>query len=106
MPDSDDVMSEFMINKNKENLGEETTVVNKVDDNFLTKSDTAKSGFNDESVSKEDKSAAMLKYVISMIMSTLILVAIVFSAFFILAKIGPSILSFLRTLVFKLFSSR
>lgn len=104
MPDADKVMGEFMLNKNKENLGEQVEIDTEKNDNFLTDSEIVKSGFTNESINENDKAAAVIKNIMNMFITIPIIIGSIFLIFYFVMKITPSVLSFTRSLILKLFS--
>ena len=96
MPDSEKTMSDFMSNKNKEVLGEKVVVDNENDDNYLTNPEIVKSSFSNESISKDDKAAMVAKNIINTLITIPIIIGSIFFVLFLLIKIGPSILNFIR----------
>ncbi len=96
MPDSEKTMSDFMSNKNKEVLGEKVVADNENDDNYLTNPEIVKSSFSNESISKDDKAAMVAKNIINTLITIPIIIGSIFFVLFLLIKIGPSILNFIR----------
>ena len=96
MPDSEKTMSDFMSNKNKEVLGEKVIADNEKDDNYLTNPEIVKSSFSNESISKDDKAAMVAKNIINTLITIPILIGSIFFVLFLLIKVGPSILNFIR----------
>lgn len=105
MPDADKVMGEFMLNKNKENLGEHVETDTEKDDNYLADNEIVKSGFTNESINENDKAAAIMKNILNMFITIPIMIGSIFLIFYFVMKIAPSILSFIRNLILKLFSA-
>ncbi len=102
MTDPEKLMNDFMSTKNKEVLGEETSSSEGVDDNYLADNNIIKSGFSNESVSEDDKAAAMIKNIMNTLIAVPILIGAIFLVLFIIIKIGPSILNFIRGFFIKL----
>ena len=96
MPDSEKTMSDFMSNKNKEVLGEKVVADNENDDNYLTNPEIVKSSFSNKSISKDDKAAMVAKNIINTLITIPIIIGSIFFVLFLLIKIGPSILNFIR----------
>lgn len=96
MPDSEKTMSDFMSNKNKEVLGEKVVADNENDDNYLASPEIVKSSFSNESISKDDKAAMVAKNIINTLITIPIIIGSIFFVLFLLIKIGPSILNFIR----------
>lgn len=96
MPDSEKTMSDFMSNKNKEVLGEKVVADNENDDNYLANPEIVKSSFSNESISKDDKAAMVAKNIINTLITIPIIIGSIFFVLFLLIKIGPSILNFIR----------
>lgn len=102
MSDSEKLMKDFMSTKNKEILGEEITSNEDVDDNYLAENNTVKNSFSNESVSKDDKAAAIMKNIMNTMIAVPILIGSIFLVFLLITKIGPSILNFIRKFLIRL----
>ena len=85
-----------MSNKNKEVLGEKVVADNENDDNYLANPEIVKSSFSNESISKDDKAAMVAKNIINTLITIPIIIGSIFFVLFLLIKIGPSILNFIR----------
>ena len=96
MPDSEKTMSDFMSNKNKEVLGEKVVADNENDDNYLTNPESVKSRLSNDSISKDDQAAMVAKNIINTLITIPIIIGSIFFVLFLLIKIGPSILNFIR----------
>ena len=104
MTDPEKLMNDFMSTKNKEVLGEEVSTTEGVDDNYLADTNIIKSGFSNESVSKDDKSAAIVRSIMNTLITVPILIGAVFLVLFVIIKIGPSVLNFVRSFFVRLSS--
>jgi hypothetical protein len=103
MPDAEEVLNNFMLVKNKEILGEKVETVIENDDNFLDDPLKTKNTFSNESISKDDKALLVARKVMNTLFTIPIFIGGIFSVFYILIKIGPMFLSFIRGLFLGLF---
>ena len=97
MSEDNEILNSFMANKNKEALGEkvESQVVD--EDNFLDDGQKAMNTFKGEApASNNDKSLMVAK-------QAMILVGGIVSLFYLLLKVGPMVLGFLRRIAIGLF---
>lgn len=99
MANTDDPITEFMNQKNKENLGEEVEKQDIEDDNFLSEKQKAMNTFDGEMASKDDKGMLMLRRIINTIIIGLLFSMSLFTILYIILKIGPSFLAFIRKLM-------
>lgn len=102
MTDPEKLMNDFMSTKNKEVLGEKIHTTEGVDDNYLADTNIIKSGFSNESVSEDDKSAVVIRNIINTLIAIPILIGTIFLILFILIKVGPSMLNFIRSFFVRL----
>lgn len=103
MPDTEELLNNFMITKNKEALGEKIEKKEVEDDNFLDDKNKIINTFKGESPSNSDNGLLAAKKAMNTFLIVPILVGGIFSAFYVLLKIGPVILSFFRRLLIGLF---
>ena len=105
MSDSNDVLNNFMTNKNREALGEKADTVEEKDDNFLAEPEKMKQTFTGETSSNEsDKAYMYARRALSLILTIPILMGGIASLFYLLLKSGPYVLNFAKTLIIKFFS--
>lgn len=105
MSTSEELLNNFMHNKNKEYLGEKVEKMEKNDDdNFLDENQKAMNTFSgDSAISDDDKGEAIIRKTINTLVSSLILVCGLASAFYIISKIMPSVLQFIKRLMIGFF---
>lgn len=100
MPDSAELLNNFMIDKNKEALGEKIEKVIEKNDNFDTEAPKAMNKFTGESISNSDNGMLAARKLINTCLTIPIIIGGIFSAFYIVLKIGPAILSFIKSILF------
>ncbi|MDR2778482.1 MAG: hypothetical protein LBB13_03220 [Rickettsiales bacterium] len=98
MPDPKTVLSDFMANKNKEALGEKASETEATDDNYLADDKVAIAGFSDGSIPKNEKALATFRRIMNIALMVPILLGAIFMVLYFLAKIGPSIIFFIRNI--------
>ena len=96
MSSSDELLNAFMINKNKEVLGEKIEQKTEKNDNFLNEITGATNRFMGESISNSDNSVLVAKKALSAALTVPIIMGGIFSGFYIVLKVGPSVLQFIR----------
>lgn len=96
MSSSDEILNAFMMNKNKEVLGEKVEKQAEKDDNFLNEVAGATNRFMGESISNNDNSVLIAKKTMSAVLTVPIIMGGIFSGFYIVLKVGPHILNFIR----------
>lgn len=100
MSDSNDILNSFMSNKNKEALGEKVEGEQIIDDNFLTDPFKATNTFKGESMSNNDQGLLMAKKTLNVFLQIPIIIGGIFSAFYIVMKLGPTILNLIKKVLF------
>lgn len=96
MSSSDEILNTFMINKNKEALGEKVEKQAEKNDNFLDEVAGATNRFTGESISNNDNGVLVAKKAMSAVLTVPIIMGGIFSGFYIVLKVGPSVLHFIR----------
>ena len=84
MPDADDIINSFMVNKNKEALGEKIESESVVDDNYLSEGEKVKETFTGETPSNSDNGLLMARRILNTFIAIPILLGGIFSAFYII----------------------
>jgi hypothetical protein len=102
MPDSETVLNDFMVDKNKEALGEASSKSDIEDDNYLADNKLLSPGFSDESIPKDEKAVAAFYKIMRIALMVPLLLSAIFIVLYFLIKIGPSILFFIRNLFISL----
>ncbi|MBR2141016.1 MAG: hypothetical protein IJ853_01545 [Rickettsiales bacterium] len=100
MPDADDIINSFMVNKNKEALGEKIESESVVDDNYLSEGEKVKETFTGETPSNSDNGLLMARRILNTFIAIPILLGGIFSAFYIILSCGPSLLRFIKSVLF------
>ncbi|MBO4957015.1 MAG: hypothetical protein J6C50_04230 [Rickettsiales bacterium] len=102
METSDEILNNFMVNKNKEALGEKVEKEAEINDNFLGEVDKAMNTFTGESPSNNDNGLLAARKALSAFLTIPIVMGGLFSAFYIVLKLGPSVLNFIRKLFLRM----
>ena len=100
MPDADDIINSFMVNKNKEALGEKIESESVVDDNYLSEGEKVKETFTGETPSNSDNGLLMARRILNTFIAIPILLGGIFSAFYIILSCCPSLLRFIKSVLF------
>jgi hypothetical protein len=103
---SDEFLSDYMSDKNREALGEKVEGVKREDDNFLAEEVKLKQSFTEESAMEDDRVAgvyAIMKRILKTSLILPLLVGALGSIFYVLVRIGPLFLSFLRKMIIGIF---
>ncbi len=103
MTNAEESMSDFMIQKNKENLGEEIKAQEGDDDNFLDERARAMNRFEADAVSKDDRGMLMVKKAINSVITVFLFLVCFGAVLYFIMKIGPSILAFIRRIMIGIF---
>lgn len=104
MSTSEELLNNFMHGKNKEYLGEKTENLEKDDDNFLNDNQKTMNTFDGRSaVDNEDKGSAILKRIITSVVTIIVLLCAMISAFYILLKIIPTLFAFVKGIMLGFF---
>ncbi|MDR2760689.1 MAG: hypothetical protein LBB09_02475 [Rickettsiales bacterium] len=94
---SDEILSDFMSVKNKEALGEKIDGIGEKGDNFLPDQEKLKQSFTGESInSKESDAYLTARKILNMLVTAPLLLGGLFSAYYILMKILPFTVSFIK----------
>ncbi|MDR1495109.1 MAG: hypothetical protein LBI29_03710 [Rickettsiales bacterium] len=101
MVDPEKALGEFMATKNTEALGEVAPGGGGEDnDNYLAENKILNVSFGDQTAPDNDKIANVFRKVLTFIFGVVMLIGTVFTVMYFLTKVGPSILSFVRNLLF------
>jgi hypothetical protein len=96
MSDSEKILNDFVVNKNKEVIGEKVVKNQTGDDNYMPEKMAIKVSFTEDSTSKDDKLAATTRRIMNILITIPILVTAVLLFFYVVLKIGPTVITFLR----------
>lgn len=102
MSTSNEILNNYMTNKNKEALGEKVKSEAKADDNFLADPEKTMNTFKGESSSNSDNGLLMARRIMNTFLTIPILIGGIFSAFYLVLKLGPAILRFIKSLLFNM----
>lgn len=100
MPTAEDTLADFMMNKNKQDLGESIIVEKNNNDNNLPTKEKAKYYDTEMNNKDSDRAAAAAKQAMSILMMVPILVGGIGAFAYIIITIFPSIFNFIKSLLF------
>jgi hypothetical protein len=86
---SQDVLGEFMSDKNREALGEKADTIEANNDNFLPDEEKAKNTFGEETVSKDDKRYLIARQALSAAVTVPLFICALISVFYMLSRVVP-----------------